>query len=305
MINDTSVTTLLSPVNAGQYRDYYFLATFDPNTGNEYQKATAIFDLFFNFDLVPLSSSPSPSGGNPSGGGTTPAVAPSCNASVPTSAPVVTITSNTGDSVTLSWTSVTPITHYAVNFGTQPGVYLYGNSNVGSGNAYTISGLTPGNQYFFQVIPINDCAPGPRSNEVATGGTFLTGAIVPAPVGFSPEEVLGVSTQAETLTPGQVAGENDQCANVDQFIPWLILVIQLVLILLVDYLLKNKKSWPKQIYPVILTLLSIGIFYWLRRCDCGNSDILAWICRWYFLLALIEWLILQLVNYGLIEDIPQ
>jgi len=307
MIADTSVTTLLSPVNANQFRDYYFIATFDPNTGNEYQRTASLFDLSFSFDLVPLpSTSPSPSGGNKSDDGpTTPAVAPSCQATSPTSAPVLTIISNTGDSVTLNWTVVSPVTHYAVNFGTQPGVYLYGDNNVGNSNSYVVGGLTPGIQYFFQVLAINDCAPGPRSNEVFTAGRDLAGAIVPAPLGFSPEQVLGVATQAATLTPGQVAGANDHCSNIQLFIPWLILLAQLVLILLVDYLLRNKKNWRKQIYPVLLTLLSIIIFYILRRCNCFSSDWLAWICRWYFIPAGLEWLILQLLNYALIEDVSK
>lgn len=316
LINAGSQFHLLSPVTSQQFRDYYFVATFDPQSGNEYQFESAIFDLQLGFELVPVDSSlptSTPVPTTPTGqtlGLTTSALPPDCSATLPSSAPVLISSGvvSTGGTLQLSWTAVTPVTTYAINFGTQPGVYQYGNADVGNVTSYTVTNLTPGVQYFFQVLGINDCAPGPRSNEISTTGTFFGGAIVPAPAGFTQAEVLGEATESaelassptpENFVAGQVLGES--CQSWKEFLPWILLIAQGIIIVLFYLSQRQPVFMTKQLFAIIATGGSILIFYIFRSCDCYDGGFLAFLCQWYWLVALAESGFLQLGNYMFVE----
>ncbi|WKZ25554.1 MAG: fibronectin type III domain-containing protein [bacterium] len=57
-----------------------------------------------------------------------------------------------------------PLTHYSLEYGTKPGVYQYGNLNIGARGdgykQYTVSNLRPNTRYYFRVKAVNDCAGG-------------------------------------------------------------------------------------------------------------------------------------------------
>ena len=152
---------------------------------------------------------------------------PVCNNAKPGSAPTLFSALGGINNVTLKWTEAAdPLTYYLITYGARPGAQTYGNPNVGGKGTtgYTVSGLSGGITYYFQVRAGNGCAPGDFSNEV--GATTLGAAIAgetPAE-GFSPE-VKGVSTDVtptETVTPSpEVLGESESKNNLT---PWLILI---------------------------------------------------------------------------------
>lgn len=299
LIANTSSPVLLSSVNAGQYRDYYFTAEFDPSAGNEYQGIRSVFDLSFVFSMVP-SSNPTDNPTSSPG----PASPPECKDEAPSTAPVLSwIESDTGDGqVTLSWTSVSPVDHYAINFGTQSGVYLYGNNNVGNQTSYTVTGLTPGYQYFFQVLGVNGCMPGERSNEISTSGLNAGGAIVQAPEGFTQGGVLGEATESSQLASPEVAGATDSCSQFTSYIPWILLVLQFILVLLFEFLQRHTNRLRKYLLPLLTTILSIVLFYILRDCNCYEFSLLSLLCRWYWIVSILLTGLLRVFSYSFLED---
>jgi len=152
---------------------------------------------------------------------------PVCNNAKPGSAPTLFSALGGINNVTLKWTeAVDPLTYYLITYGAKPGAQTYGNPNVGGKGTtnYTVSGLSGGITYYFQVRAGNGCAPGDFSNEVSatTLGTAIAGE-TPAE-GFSPE-VRGASTDitpTETVTPSpEVLGESENNNNLPL---WLILI---------------------------------------------------------------------------------
>lgn len=143
---------------------------------------------------TPTPTSP-PVGGPPSagdGGGGGGAAPYSCGAVVPTSAPNLTSVSLAGaGQMSLSWAAVLGATHYALSYGPTPGNYLYGVANTGNITSFTVGGLDPGKNYCFVVRGVNDCAPGPLSNELCSGGQVLGAAI-------GEGQVLGLSTTSSS-----------------------------------------------------------------------------------------------------------
>lgn len=319
----------LSPVNSNELREYYFTIKFKPTAGNQYQGREVKFDMQFAFDFVPFTTNftptPTPtsstngsgdSGSSGSVAGVTSTNSTVCTAEVPSGTPSLSfLESDTSDGqITLSWTSVSPVTTYAINIGTQAGVYQYGNNNVGNTNTYTVGGLIPGFQYYFQVLGVNDCAPGGRSNEVVTAGTPIGGAVVPAPIGFDAGDVLGEATgeaeladieqivqqQPGSFIQGEVLGE-DTCREWKQYLPWILLVAQAILIFIGYILQRTPVFMFKQLGAILWTIGSIGLFYYFRECDCYSGGALSWLCRWYFIPSLGLSGLLQAVNYFLVE----
>lgn len=73
--------------------------------------------------------------------------------------------------VTLTWLTVLPTTsNFALLYGTQPGVYIYGALNVGNGmgvgstNSFTVGALNPGTRYYFSVVPLQGGGQGTYSS---------------------------------------------------------------------------------------------------------------------------------------------
>lgn len=60
---------------------------------------------------------------------------------------------NTG-SVQLVWNDPAVVTNYNVAYGTTPGSYTYGATNIGNASSYLVQGLNPGTKYYFALSPI-------------------------------------------------------------------------------------------------------------------------------------------------------
>ena len=144
--------------------------------------------------LVPGQPTPTPTlpagGETPSGGGGgTGGVGGStpyhCGAVIPPNAPTLLSVSSAGTGkMDIAWTPVDGVTHYSLVYGPSSGNYLYGVSNTGNVTSFTVGGLDPGKNYCFAVQGVNDCAPGPLSNERCSG----------AVLGVAEGQVLGLSS---------------------------------------------------------------------------------------------------------------
>lgn len=295
---DTTAPVTLGSVPAGETRDFFWTITFQQSAGNEYQNRSTAFDLDLDFsssltlEPSPTSSAPviqtSASTGTVQGAST----ASVCSASVPNGTPVLILTDadSSDGAVSLSWSSVSPVTGYAINFGLVSGQYLYG-TTVGVQTTYTVSGLQPGGQYFFQVIPLNDCAPGARSNEVSTVGLLVTPETLTPPDGFTQEDVLGEQTTipadvAENSADlGQVLGESAPCSVWKEYLPLILLAVLTVLIAAEQLILRQQAGSVRTIAVLLTTILTIILFEILKDCNCSIVSILSILCRWFWLVA--------------------
>lgn len=304
----------LGSLTPGGSKTVTWYATLDPNTGNEYQgKVTN-----FNFDLTVRcdggtspTTPPGPSGSSSSNNGgqalgaTTQAQPPVCSATPPTT-PVVSISTIAGNSVTLTWNSVAGATHYGILFTRLSDGTQYGASNVGNVTSYTVNNLSGGgNSYSFQVFAVNECAPSGFSNAVQAvnlGGPIIEGV----PGGF--EEVLGeeVSEPSQIIQPaqGEVLGATDTtCQDVRYYLPILLLALQVVMSVLIFVALRDSHTVLKHLLVGGITLLLTLLFYWARQCNCVDLVmVLALLCKWYWVVALVVALVIEALQYLFIED---
>lgn len=299
-------------------RDFTFFAEFDSNAGNEYQGLETLFDISIVVSCAGGSFPPSVNPGNSgSGSGSTVSnssstpSAPVCTATPPSSAPSVSLLSQTDNTASLSWTSVGGADRYALIFTRNSDGAQYGSPNLGNVTSYTITNLQPGTSYTFQIIPFNDCAAGPAGAAVSA---VVTGGVVvgePTDLAGTPL-VLGATDQQPDIDQegevqgqtGQVEGITDEvCASWYWYLPWLLLVVQVLLSLLVEYWLRSNHGLSKYFILVGILLGSIGLFYWLRQCDCfGEMTFLAWLCRWYWVVASVLALFTRGIGYGFISQ---
>ncbi len=302
----------ISSISAGQTLDYYFIATMDSAAGNQYQGSQVLFDLVTGLEIAAIAP---PSGGGGGGGsvaGTSTAQPPVCTENAPSSAPVVTITNVGTNTVTLTWTSVSPVTHYGLFFTRTSDGAEYGAPNIGNVTSYTITNLSGGANYSFQVFGVNGCAPGPRSGT-ASSGTVPGGFIAARPLGPG-GQVLGVTaspspTPAPSVSPtpspvGEIQGvTTDVCTNLRRFVPWILLVIQFFFILFFEYRYRTDSGWTKHILAIVITVVSIILFYLLRQCQCyGEWSWLAWLCKWYWIVATVLTLLLKGFSYAFLDE---
>jgi len=71
-----------------------------------------------------------------------------------------------------------PVTHYSVEYGLLPGIYIYGAENIGKPDIdYTVSALKPSTEYFFRVKAANGCATTGWSNEVSAKTSAFVSSI--------------------------------------------------------------------------------------------------------------------------------
>lgn len=92
------------------------------------------------------------------------------------STPSLNIASQTGNSVTLSWTSSEHATDYSVYYGPQANKSIYSVPSTNKVTSYTISDLENKQEYCFVVRAKNNCAQGENSNEVCTTTNTILGA---------------------------------------------------------------------------------------------------------------------------------
>jgi hypothetical protein len=307
----------LASLNAGQTDDYYFVATMSPVAGNEYQASMVKFDLKVGLEIAQITP-PSGGGGGDNGGGggsvegTTTPPAPVCNDQPPTSAPNVTITNLGANTVTLSWTAVSPADHYGLFFTRLSDGAPYGAPNIGNVTTYTITNLSGGANYSFQVFGVNGCAPGPRSG--AATGAVLGGFIAGRPIGNG-GQVLGATTATPSPTPspevlgaqtavGQVEGAATAvCSNWKMYVPWILLIVQFLLIFFFEYRYRGDSGRTKHFVAIGITILSIVLFYLLRDCPCyGQWSWMSWLCKWYWLVALLLTVFLKGFSYAFLDE---
>ncbi|MBD3279446.1 MAG: hypothetical protein GF390_01915 [Candidatus Pacebacteria bacterium] len=300
----------------GETTDYFVIAHMPYDAGNAYQASRVEFDLNMGLELAPI---PPDSGGGDGTGDTDDDDGDLCTASAPAEAPALSVSNPTDNTVTLTWTAVSPVTHYALVFTRDSDGAQYGSTNIGNVTSYTVTNLSGGESYSFQVFGINDCMPGPRSNT-ATIGTVSGAPLPPEVRPLGPGgEVLGVETEAETEpTPspeptaglsaaaGQVAGVESSCGPLKLYIPWILLVLQAIVIFATDYYYRRDSKYTKHVLAGLATVVSIVLFYWLRECQCyAGGGLLAWLCQWYWLVSIVITALLQLFNYAFVEEVEE
>lgn len=281
---------LLTNINSGLSKDYDLTAIFPTWVGNNFQAKIVIFNLRLGFDML----IPTDNGDNGDGGD-------ECNDPPPGGPPILLSAVPGTNTVTLTWSPAPdPVTYYLVAYGTSPGVYQYGNPNVGDHNttSYTVYGLSGDQTYYFAVRAGNGCMPGPFSNELSTTplGIFISG---PA-LGFE-EGILGAAdeeTPPPTPTPsGETKGVTEECITERPYLPWLLLILQAVTLLLIEFFSDKNQIKRKRILATLVTLIPIILFYLLRDCHCYSiGTFLAWLCKWYWLVAILLTLILRTIT---------
>lgn len=306
-------------ISAGQTINYYLTATMETSAGNQYQAADVEFDLRLGLEIaaIPPTSGGGDGGGNPGGGGsggTSPANPPVCSDQTPSAGPSLTITNVGTNTVSLSWSAVSPVTHYALVFTRTSDGAQYGSANIGNVTSFTVDNLSGGANYSFEVFGVNGCAPGPRSTIASSGnvpGPFIGGR----PTGGG--QVLGDTDPDATPSPtpsvtntgttGEVAGATDDtCEPWRMYVPWILLVAQLVFVLANEYYFRKDQGMTKHFLTVGITLVSIFLFYLLRSCPCyssGNLWILVWLCTWYWVVSLLLSALVRAVSYAFIEEV--
>jgi hypothetical protein len=125
-----------------------------------------------------------PESGNQGGSSSGGAGAPYCGATKP-GTPTILSSVRSGNSQTLTWSSVANATYYSIVYGTTPGVYQYGVANVGNVTSYTVNALAPRVTYHFSVNAVNDCMPG----DPSTPGGRVLGASTMAGTGSFAENL--------------------------------------------------------------------------------------------------------------------
>lgn len=132
-----------------------------------------------------------------------------CSDTPPGSAPTITSIIPGTDSVILNWSKAnSPVSYYALEFGTQSGNYQYGASNIGDGNAttYTVNSISPGVTYYFKLRAGNGCMPGAWSHEVAatTNGIAKITITTPIPTETPKSTETPSPSPMPTLTPTEI-----------------------------------------------------------------------------------------------------
>lgn len=133
---------------------------------------------------------------------------PSCDAAPPSGNPWLYGTiARSATSVELYFTDADePYDHYALEYGTSPGEYQWGATNIGGrgSRTYIVDSLQPNTTYYFRVRAGNGCATGEWSNELSA----TTKAKVTAfSVGGLDAEIIDVQTK-EGVTERQIDQED-------------------------------------------------------------------------------------------------
>lgn len=135
------------------------------------------------------TQTPSTDSSSNSGGGSNNSQPTPCTAGKPGTPTITSIVKTSSTTVQLRWTGVSPVTTYAISYGTTAGSYQYGVPSTGNVTEFTVGGLDPNANYYFVVRGVNDCQPGDASGERSTGGGQVLGG---ATTGSG--QVLGAST---------------------------------------------------------------------------------------------------------------
>lgn len=300
---------MLNNFTALEERTYYFHAIFDSTAGNEYQNLNSSFDLVLGFEFVKDTPSGTVAGATTSDRSFSPARAPQCdNENLFAAGPAnFQLLGQTNNSMTLSWSPVDQASGYAIFFTRADGeAYSVLPSMIPSGaTQYTINNLAAAN-YSVEIVAVGgneDLCSSPRSSlVVSVVGPLVIGRPVTQEGDVLGKEIDENGVENFVEEGDKVLGAADSCQNSKKYL-FSLLILQFILVGVVYFIYRSKKTWSKQLVVFGLTALSIMIFYWQRDCDCLDSYWwLSFMCQWYLLVSIIESLILQLINYYLIEE---
>lgn len=285
----------LSTLGPGGSVSYDLTVSLSSQAGNDYQDKKTVLDFIFGFiEAVPTSTpTPTPTPVSVSTFLTSPSSPPSppvCSAAAPGAPQNLTAVSGGVGEVILSWTPPSgTVTHYLIAYGTSSGNYSFGNPNVGKVTSYTVSGLSSGVSYYFVVKGVNDCAPGPFSNEVVAVAGGVRGAVTAAgpAVGF---ETLGLSQEAaaEGEIGGGVSTEAGETAGVKtekRCFWWLILSLGAVLGSWLKLRKRKKKEKKDLLIPLLFSLLA----FWGDRLA-HQWFLPSYFCQWMWFWALLSFI---------------
>jgi len=257
---DAPTPIFLETIPTNQTYIYQWTTDMHTSANNNYQDLSLVFDLNLNFTCgIPPEPTPTPVPSSPACGLDAPG-APSGPTASPGGLP---------GEVLLSWTAPSDtLTHYAVLYGLASGDYLYGNWNVGTATTYTVSGLVPGQSYYFTVMAINDCAPGPYAEEVlgtATSGALPPG-IVPNESAVEFEQIRGATTEAGELGGGDEKGASTGINCCPKLSPWWwILLLFELFFLTIFYHRDDTKRKNTLLIHILLPTLLILLHVYLRK----------------------------------------
>ncbi len=162
-----------------------------------------------------------------------------CTDSAPGGAPkLLSATPLSNTQIKLTWTKAAdPVSFYTVNYGTQKGLYTYGNPNVGGANttSYTVGSLSPSVTYYFSVIPGNGCTLGPGSNELAAKASLPKDTLTPTPT-----PTLPLKTPTATPRVTDVITDTPTEITVPSYAPAIIIPVG-ILLLLTGYFLYSRR----------------------------------------------------------------
>lgn len=222
-------------------------------------------------------------------------------------APTLSLTGTGAGSVDLSWTKVDDADEYIILYGVNDGQYIYA-ARVGNVLSYTVQGLTAGNYYF--VVRAEDEA----GNQSANSNQVSTLSLVAAPGGGNvvaqgfeeAPEVLGVNTETEQNTgenlenAGEVLGVTS-CNPWLNSLWWILLVVQFVGLMMMEYFLGRKYRWLKWVIYLILGSASVlGVHYLVDK-NCLESSFSTWLVSYYYLPVLANLMLIKIFSYLLIE----
>ena len=189
-------------INPNAKAKLYFSVTMDSLADDSFQGKSAVFSLRFGSFLATPTPTPTPTSTSTSTNASSsqPAV---CSDTVPSApANLSAIPSGIGQ-VLLGWQPAAgTVDHYSIVYGLQSGQYRYGNLDVGKITHYLVSGLAPGERYYFALAAVHGCSSSSYSNEavaVSGGGALAGGQEKPA-AGF---RVLGKKTKEGQLAGGE------------------------------------------------------------------------------------------------------
>lgn len=280
-------TGLVSEYVAGANDTFAFVATMDPDAGNEYQNKTTQFDLQIGFIGQAPTSSPTP----------TPALGKS--SSLATSC-----TNSNFDAIMELKNNGVVQAGVKIKFTYKGSVKEATTESSGKATVgYTHTGddevkAEPENGYPSQTITIREssCSHSPTSTPGPSGGESILGLSRSIFTPTSTGQVAGETTEI-TSTPapspsespqvkGAVEGATTKACNCTW---WQILLGELVASALYFFLIaKNIKQKKHTVAGVLGVALTFGVFRWLNKCLTFNYLIFAntpsLICR-YFIIA--------------------
>jgi hypothetical protein len=260
------------------------------------------------------SSGDSGSSGSSDSGNTSPASPEFCGDATPTNLTGLSISSQGGNSAILRWNASSPVSHYALIFTRTSDGEQYGSTNIGNTTSYTIQGISGQDSYTFEVFGVNGCQPGERGS---VSSSVFSGSILTARPTGDTGQVLSAATEADndnqfsdevedenisipaviddnsdhppdSDSTGQVLGDTDEiCSNSKSFIPYLLLIAELILLITIEYYFRSDKKYTRWYLATGLAAASIIVFYLIGGCDCQATGFLSILCKWFWIFAIV------------------